>query len=246
MQRLRVSADEGGANGGAKPKWTIDQIVGALLDAVKQRRLPPGAKLPEEQLSRLFGTSRSNIRVAFRHLSAVGVVQVIPNRGAFVARPTPEEASQIYEARRLIEREIVADVAQHCTAADIRRLREHLRQQRQARDQGDRGEYIRLLGEFHLIIASFGGNAVLRELLGQLIARTSLLMALYVPDQKHSCSVEEHEALIDLLAAGDIDNAKWCMDSHLHATRETLAISEDRSHPHVDLATIFDYAGTRL
>jgi DNA-binding GntR family transcriptional regulator len=199
------------------------RIVDAVADAVAAGRLPPGTKLGEEDLARLFEVGRTVVRDALKRLGFLGLVDLFPNRGAFVAAATPDEAEQIYAARRLIEGEILRDVARHCTAADVRRLRAHIARQAAAKAAGDRGEYIRLLGDFHLEIARLGSNRVLEGILSQLVSRSGLLVALYDRDEE-SCAREDHAEMVDLLARGEGEACAELLSRHLRTNERRLRI----------------------
>ena len=73
-----------------------DPVVQGILTAISQKRLKPGAKLGEDKLASAFGTTRIHIRQALAHLASRKVVMQFPNRGAFVYRPTWEEAQEIF------------------------------------------------------------------------------------------------------------------------------------------------------
>src|SRR5277367_5838971 len=127
----------------ARPS-TVAGIVDAVLDAIAEGRLPSGTKLGEDRLSRIYAVGRRVVREALKELRFIGVVELLPNRGAFVAQPTPRDAEDVYAARRIIETAIVADLARHCTANDIRSLRQHLARQRDVETLPDRCAFIRL------------------------------------------------------------------------------------------------------
>jgi DNA-binding GntR family transcriptional regulator len=190
------------------------RIVAAVLEAVAAGRLPAGARLPEEPIAALFGTGRAAVREALKALAERGVVVLLPHRGATVAAPTAEEAAQCYAARALIEGAMAAELAEHVTAADIRRLRAHVARQRETLGPGARREHLRLMGEFHQLLAALHGNAVLAETLDRLITRTSLMTALF-PPASQACAVEDHEALVDALARGDGADARRLASAHL-------------------------------
>jgi DNA-binding GntR family transcriptional regulator len=210
------------------------RIVDAVVGAVSAGRLPPGTKLGEEELARLFDVGRTVVRDALKRLGFLGLVDLLPNRGAFVAQATHEEAEQIYAARRLIEGEIVRDVARHCTAADVRRPRDHIDRQAAAKAAGDRGEYISLLGEFHLVIAALGGNRVLEGIVAQLVSRSGLLVTLY-DSHDESCALDDHAEMIDMLARGDGDgDGDGCaglMARHLRTNERRLRIGQPQAQP---------------
>lgn len=207
----------------ARPESIGRMIVEAVLDAIALGRIPAGAKLGEEDLARIFGVSRTIVREALKELKFLGIAAIFPNRGAYVTRPTPEEAENLYAARRVIEAGLIAEFARHCTANDIRALREHLAAQRAAHRDRQRREYLRLMGDFHLVIAQRAGNPVLVEILERLVTRTSLMTALYV-DPQQSCALDEHEILVEALVAGDVDRCVTLMTRHLTTNHRNLRI----------------------
>jgi DNA-binding GntR family transcriptional regulator len=211
-------------------------IVDAVLDALAAGRLPAGARLREEALAQIFSVGRTVVREALRDLALRGIVTLAPNRGAAVACPTPEEAEATYAARALIEGALARDLAASVTAADIKRLRAHLAEQQRTLAANDRRTHLRLMGEFHMLICRLHGNRVIAALLDQLVARTSLMTALYPPETQ-SCAIDDHEALIERLAAGDGEGAAALMERHLTMNRQRLRQPAVPLRP-VDLATI--------
>jgi DNA-binding GntR family transcriptional regulator len=175
------------------------------------------------------------VRQALQRLNFAGLVTLRPNRGAFVAAPTLEETAAVYAARRLIEGEIIAEATRHCTANDIRRLRNHLKLQAEAESGGHRSALLRLLGEFHLVIATIGGNPILADIVAQLVPRTTLSLALFERRDLPSCALDEHRLLIDLMAKGDAKAAARAMRRHLSSDSRRLAV-QDTAEPTVDLA----------
>ncbi|MDQ6599068.1 GntR family transcriptional regulator [Bacillus salipaludis] len=80
-------------------KHVYDQIRAAILG----RQLAPGKQLVEHNISNTLGVSRTPIRNAIKKLSLEGLVDLIPNRGAFVTSPSKEEVIQAYELRAKLE-----------------------------------------------------------------------------------------------------------------------------------------------
>ena len=108
---------------------------------------------------------------------------------------------------------MAAELAQHITAATCAACAST------ARPGGGRGrqrrrEYLRLMGDFHRVLARLHGNRVLAATLDRIIARTSLMTALYPPESA-SCAIDDHVALIEGLAAGDAEAARRIAAGHL-------------------------------
>lgn len=198
-----------------------EQIVERIFTAVMERRLRPGAKLAENALCDVFNVSRARIRRVLIMLAERGIVILHPNRGAFVASPTPDEARYVFQARRTIERSIVQGAAQRIIKNEVDALRAHVAREAEAAASGDRREAIRLSGEFHIRLAELAGNPVIARFLAELVARSSLIIALFGSRQLFSCSEAEHRELLDALGQGDAERAAQLMDNHLgHLERE--------------------------
>ena len=204
----------------------IDTVVGAVCT----QRLVPGAKIGEARVAQLFSTSRTVVRQALQHLAFLGLVRLEANRGAFVATATVKEADDLYSARRLIEAETVATLARDCTANDMRLLRAHIDREREAVRDGNRWRLIRLRSEFHLTIASLAGNAVLHDLLGQIIPRTAMIAAFYRSGCADCSPTDEHLRLVESSAKGDAQACARLMCDHLKLDESRLA-SPHLQHP---------------
>ena len=176
-----------------------DAITASILAAVAEHRLPPGTKLGEQALSDLFDCHRSNVRRALTSLAAQHVIEIQPNRGAFVATPSPEESREVFEARRTIERT---------------RLRKILKEA-EARHEGDKPAELRLSRAFHMQLAAIAGNGVLKQFLTELTLRTTLILGLYGSRGTSSCARDEHGPIVDALEARDEARLVGLIDEHL-------------------------------
>ena len=171
-----------------RPPPSDGAIFDRIVAAVMEQKLAGGAKLPEAALCEAFDCSRSQIRRVLVVLAERGVVALHPNRGAFVAKPSADEARDVFEARRAIERSIVLTAASRIDADELSELRANARAGAGAEAVGDRSESIRLSGQFHLRLAEAAGNAVLTRFLEDLVTRTSLIIGLYGSPSARSCS----------------------------------------------------------
>ena len=74
-----------------------------IRDAIESSGIEMGAPLPENQLAREIGVSRTPIREALRSLEQDGYVKIIPQKGAFVSEISLEDLKEIYDIRKLLE-----------------------------------------------------------------------------------------------------------------------------------------------
>ena len=122
------------------------RVYAAVRAAIVERRLSPGAKLAEEELAGIYDISRMRVRRVLLSLSHARVVSLFPGRGAFVCKPTPDEARAVFEARRIIETAVLAEMAGPASAALVTRLHRNVAAGRAATRRADRTESIRLSG----------------------------------------------------------------------------------------------------
>lgn len=193
-------------------------IRDTLRNAIVDRRLVPGTKLSEAEVGTLFDVSRTVVRAALQMLAFEGLVKTERNRGAFVSNPSPEEARQVFASRRLIEPGIVSAAMERLTDVDVENFRRQLDEE--ARFMSERGPAarraeIKASGDFHLMLAAISGNAILQRFMDELIARSSLVIALYGRSGASSCGNSEHAAILDALAKRDAGRASQLMLHHI-------------------------------
>ncbi len=200
----------------------------SLRNAIIDRRLTPGTKLSENEVGALFDVSRTVARAALQMLTFEGLVKTERNRGAFVSNPSPDEARQIFASRRLIEPGIVAAAVERITPEDIanfrRQLDEEARYMNERGPTARRGE-IKASGDFHLMLASVAGNVILQKFMDELVARSSLVIALYGRSGISSCGHSEHSAMLDALEKGDGNGAKALMIRHINHIEADLDLN---------------------
>jgi DNA-binding GntR family transcriptional regulator len=209
-------------------------IVEALTRAIVEHRLQPGTKLAEQKLADHFGVSRTLVRQALFQLVQKHLVRMEPARGAFVAAPTVEEARQVFHVRRILEAEMVREFLRKLTPAKVRALRDHVAQEKAAVDRHDAGERSQLLGDFHVRMAELADNAVLTQIIRDLVSRSSLITLMYQREAAAAHSQQEHVELVRALAAKDEKRAVKLLQEHLLHVEEGLAF--DRPVPSHDIA----------
>ena len=224
---------------GAKPVLpSVDAIHQRVLGAIVEHRLPPGTKLGEEKLAKVFGVSRTQIRQVLERLSHDSIVTVLPNRGAFVSSPSVEEAREVFAARRVIEQDLIRQAARLAQKADIQRLRQHVAQESAARAANDKRAIIRLSGEFHQLIADIAGNRFLAKTMRELETLTCLVIILYDAPNVPACPYHEHSDLVDVIEAHDEQRAADHMVEHLRHVEASLDFQR-RGDGEIDFDAVF-------
>ena len=208
-------------------------IADALTRAIVEHKLLPGTKLAEQKLADHFGVSRTLVRQALFQLSQNRLVRLEPARGAFVAAPSVNEAKQVFAVRRMLEAEMAREFVRDVTPAKIKALREHVARERAAVAGQDVEDRTELLGDFHVHMAELMDNAVLAQLLRELISRCALITLMYQSATEAAHSNDEHADIVRALAARDGERAASLMTEHLQHVEANLTF--DRQVPTSDV-----------
>jgi DNA-binding GntR family transcriptional regulator len=190
------------------------EISDRIVDAILAKKLAPGCRLGEQQLTGLFGCSRTIVREALARLSARGIIKVSARRGWYLIEPSHEDAREAFEARLVIETGLLRNSAP-LQASAVQNLRAHLKQQKTALKGGDSGLRSLLLGDFHVCLARCLGNKLLADTIRDLSVRTSLVAIHYQSGDQAEKSFHEHEGIVSALETRDMRLAERLMTEHL-------------------------------
>ena len=215
-----------------------EEIVERIFEAIIDQRLPPGTKLSEAALCEAFGVGRMRIRQSLLLLSSREVVDLLPNRGAFVASPSAEQAREVFETRLMIEPNVSRLAVQRATEADMAMLGQHLELEHAAHHGNKRRDAIRLSGQFHVLLAEVAGNSVALRMVKELVTRTSLIIGIFGSPGVSNCRDEDHDDLFAAFQTRDSDLAARLMEDHLRHIQEHLELGS-RTEAATDLVAIF-------
>lgn len=214
-----------------------ERVRRAILEAIMSRRLAPGTRLVEIPLCQAFGVNRTLLRRVLVRLASEKVIELQHNRGALVAQPSEQETRDVFQARRLIEDAIVRALDGKVDERRLRDIRAQVAEEQAAYQKGEWARAVRLSGDFHLRLAELLGNPEMVEILRTLLARTTLMVAMYDSRSHDVCSVDEHVQILDALGNGQATQAACCMTDHLLKLEQKL--KRDETPPEVDLLALF-------
>lgn len=227
---------------------THEQVVAEIENRLIAGSLKAGDRLPpERQFAEALGVSRGAVREALRILEAIGVVEAGTGSGpssgsiivkdsiagmAMVLRIHLQLASftqdDLVEIRLLIERLAARKAAETATNEDIADLRSLVEEMRGVHTTA---AYNDLDAAFHVRIVRASDNglaavlmAALREALRQ--AMVTAFERLNDPASTMQALTEEHEAIVDAIAAGDGDRAAELVASHILGFYRAVGFSE--------------------
>lgn len=228
--------------GAVTTQYSTQDIYQRVYAAISERKLLPGTKLSEERLAAAFHVSRTRIREVLFRLSQELIVELHPNRGAFITSPTREDMQQVFQVRRALERGIVTDLCESVSAEAVQVLQRHLDLEAQARERGDRAALAQLTGEFHLRLAEATGNRLFADNLRRLVALTGLIITQYGAADSSACAGHEHAGIVRAIQEGRGEDAAQQMQAHLRHVEDSIKTPQDPGGE-IDFAQIFGLKG---
>lgn len=217
------------------PRVMIDDTVARLEALILRGELPPGARLPEQQLAHTLGVSRGPLREAIRTLEGRRLLERTPHAGVRVVELSLGDLEQLLAMREALEGMAARQAAEHMTAPEVRRLRETAERIERLIEQGPRA----IVGghsdvDFHRQIAIGSRNPWIERVLCEDLYSLMRLYRLHAarrPGSTAAVTAKEHHAIIDRIHARDADGAERVMREHVRHSRERLLalIADDRT-----------------
>ncbi len=183
-----------------------------IRDDIIRGRSAPGSLLSENELAANLEISRQPVREALMLIAQEGLVEVRPQSGTYVTAIDPDRVREAQFIREAIELASLAACGAP-TPGEERMLRDILRRQRLA---GDRDSFYPLDEEFHRALLGLAGHANAWAAVSA--AKGHLDRARYVgmsATRSVQDYVDDHERVVDALAAGRTDDAIAALREHL-------------------------------
>jgi DNA-binding GntR family transcriptional regulator len=195
------------ASNAARQLTAQDLVLSSLREAILTAALPPGARLRQEKLAEVFGTSRIPVREALRALEYEGLVTSMPRRGFTVTELDADDIEEVYDLRILLESHAVRLAVPLITDEDLQIL-EELYAQMVAAVSGD--EQLAARERFYTRLFAITGRPRLVAQISRL--RQEIARSLRWPTLQHA--PEHHERFLEAIRAGDADGAAAQLASH--------------------------------
>jgi DNA-binding GntR family transcriptional regulator len=205
---------------GARTTTLAETIRQRLADDILRGVYPPGTRLDEIGLAKRFKLSRTPVREALRQLSAAGLVEMRPRRGAIIALPTDTALAEMFEVMGELEASCARLAAQRMSPAERVRLELVHRRSLEAVRGNDREGYRTLNFEFH--------DAVYRGAHNEFLSATTIGIrqriapfrrAQFAIQDRLAKSHAEHAAILAAILSGDASTASEVMRTHVNVVR---------------------------
>jgi DNA-binding GntR family transcriptional regulator len=200
-----------------------DQVRDRLLEGILDGSYPPDSRIVETSVAKELGTSQAPVREALRGLATLGVVEIIPFRGARVRQLQPEELLEAYVVRSAIETLAAKLAVPQMTDADIEDLVALGDKMKEAAQAGDGRTVAQHDVSFHGRIVELSGNRTLLRVWRSLEPFSRTYLTLLMPGADPEWSAGLHPPIVDSLRQRDISGVIRALEMHFTEISDVLA-----------------------
>ncbi len=198
-----------------------------LKEALVTLAYKPGEYFNAAQVMERFGVGRTPVNQALHRLSAEGLVQIIPRKGAMASPLSINDALDLIEVRLVNEMLCLRLAAAAVTDADLAELQAIADQFEDAARQRDAVSVMNLDRLFHEKIALVARNPILQDILNVLHARSQRFWAISLASEGHLQEViDEHRAIVAALRNRDADAAAEAAKTHVLSFKSSMLGSQ--------------------
>jgi DNA-binding GntR family transcriptional regulator len=180
-----------------------EQVRDHLLEDILAGRYPPNTRIVETRIARELGTSQAPVREALRGLEALGVVEILPFRGARVRHPSAEELLGAYTVRAELESLGVRLGVPRMTDQDLEELEALMSAMERGAAGGDRHEVAMRDAAFHGRLMRLAGNHTLERVWGSLEPFSRTYLTLVAPGADVHWTAGLHPPILEALRRRD-------------------------------------------
>ena len=182
--------------------------------------IPSGSKLTESAVCKRYSVSRTPVREAFRQLESDGLIENVPNRGAFVTGLTKREISDLFDLRTLFEIQAVEWAIKRMDEEDIEKLRETIEFMEFYTLKDDVEKVLSFNSQFHNTIYTGTKDRMIMKTLStyQTYLKHSAPAKSFTSDYLKT-SLEEHKAIFAAFETKNIAAGRKAMEHHMEQSK---------------------------
>jgi len=219
-EAFRTETSDDGEPSAVRTRSRADFVYDSLRDAISDGRIAGGERVPEEEVARNLGVSRTPVREALQRLQQRGILSFGPTRGLVVAQLSHEQVVELYAMREILEGSAARFAAQHATPEEIAIL--HRLQDQLRAAEGDDLLHKHLDRRFHQAIYEAAHNRYLMQMLDSMLDSFALLHSttLRLPHRQRN-SDEERQRIIAAIEKHDANRAEEAAREHILQAQRT-------------------------
>ena len=195
------------------------RVFHKLRESILSGTYAPGEELKEKMIGEELGVSRTPVREALRQLELEGLVNIIPNKGAYVIGISQKDIRDIYEIRSRLEGLCARWAARCITKEQLDELEENTYLADFHVAKGNHEQVVELDSRFHEILYTASGSKELRHVLLDFHRYAERTRRITLGDPARALkSSEEHRRILEALKLHDEDQAEMLANEHIMST----------------------------
>lgn len=204
------------------------QVFQTIREDILKGKFKQYDELREATLGKELGVSRTPVREALRQLELEGLVEIIPNKGAYVTGISKEDVRDIYVIRSMLEGLCVRWAAEYITKEQLEELDEVILLSQYYLDKGNAEQLTELDGKFHQILYEASRSRILNHVLSDFHKYVQLARNNSVKTEERARkSIEEHREILEAIREKDLDRAEKLANSHIMHVMENLHMEKE-------------------
>jgi DNA-binding GntR family transcriptional regulator len=214
----------------SKPEPLIDSVYARLRDLILSNNLRAGEKLVDRDLADRLGVSRTPVREALGRLTMMGLVENRARRGFYVKQYTADEMSDLYEYRKILEKNAARLAATNANPDQLAEFERILAESVSlGAEPSNQARTVEVDLKIHMLIAKSSGNKALYHAIQNMMDKVMCFIwvdwvdASVADAASIAAAHDEHRALIERIMAGDADGAAEHIGVHIDNARDGLA-----------------------
>ena len=199
------------------------RVFGKLREDILNGKYQEHEELKEVAIGEEMGVSRTPVREAFRQLELEGLIQIIPNRGAYVTGISSKDVRDIYMIRSRLEGLCARWATDHITKEQLEEMEENVYLAEYHAARGHLEQITELDNRFHEILYAACDSKMLEHLLKDFHQYVSRIRQKTLSSNvRGNESNEEHTKLMEAIKAGNADEAEQVAHMHIMNAYENM------------------------
>jgi len=211
------------------PATASDYVSNEIRAWILDGTFDLGTRLDQQVLAERLGVSIIPVRESLRQLEAEGLVEILPRRGAFVAKLSLPQITEINRIRELLEDMALRLAGPHFEPSQLQKAAELNRRMAQMPLEGQALAWSEINRQFHFMLYTPADSPVLLQMINTLWDRSLLYREINARSNNRADAVDEHAEILNNVIAGDIPAAARAVRKHIRRAARALLAGERRA-----------------
>ena len=205
-----------------------DYAFRTLKENIIQLELEPGSMVSENELAMQMGLSRTPVREALMALAKVRLIEVYPQRGSAVAAIDYDLVEEACFMRGVLEVAVVELVCKTASKEQIVELEDNVALQERYLADGRMEALMQLDNDLHKLMFAIANKQQTWDMLSGFTVHFDRVRRMALDSPRNDRNVADHRAIVEAIAARDVQAAREAMETHLNRYRVDEVLLRDR------------------